>query len=100
MSHIVWNISIFRVFIIDENSGWLGNACFACHCRTFCVTIAVTVVIGYVGARLVGCWAYLYVYVQYVYVRRSLFRFAMAPIAILQPPTTVYVPGIPGTLEK
>jgi hypothetical protein len=39
MSHTVWH-SIFRVFVIDENSGWLGNACFACHRCSFFVTIA------------------------------------------------------------
>jgi hypothetical protein len=71
MSHIVWNRSIFRVFVIHEHIVWLGNACFACHCRSFCVTIAVTVVIGYVRARLVG-----YTF-KCTYVRRSLFRFAI-----------------------
>jgi hypothetical protein len=78
MSHISWN-GIFRgVFVVDEHIGWLGNARFACHCRSFCVTIAITVVIRYVGARLVGCTVHvpgiLYVGTGTCYVRRSLFR--------------------------
>jgi hypothetical protein len=43
--------SIFRLFVTDENIGWLGIVvCFACHCRSFLVKNAATVC--YTGARL------------------------------------------------
>jgi hypothetical protein len=85
MSHIVWNRIIFCVFVIDEHIVWLGNACFACHCRSFCVTIAVTHRCHWLCWSKVS-WVYLYLYrTWYRTVRYRYVRWHRLTIAILRP---------------